>query len=171
MGDGSVLAFQHEAPPLVVQAEVDGIPAKLIVDTLSSQALILRSWFVEKQKLRERYPKRLSLVTGIGLLGQMHGEIARLQTLKLGDCTVTNVFAEFETKSNTWPGDFAGFVGAPILSKFNLTFDVAGRRLRMEPNANYAMESPPPASVLQPPKRACGVEITFLKSTECPFNH
>ena len=146
-GGGSVLALQHEAPPLVVLAEVDGIPAKLVVDTGSSRALILRSWFVEKHKLRERYPKRLSLVTGVGLLGQMNGEIARLQTLRLGDYTVTNVFAEFETKANTWPGDFAGFVGAQILSKFNLTFDIAGRRLWIEPNANYTMESPPPASV------------------------
>jgi len=117
------------------------------VDTGSSRALILRSRFVEEHKLRERYPKRLSLVTGVGLLGQMNGEIARLQTLRLGDYTVTNVFAEFETKANTWPGDFAGFVGAQILSKFNLTFDIAGRRLWIEPNANYTMESPPPASV------------------------
>src|SRR6266545_7661771 len=43
-----------------------------------------------------------------------NGEIARLQTLKLSDYTVTNVFAEFETRANTWPGDFAGFVVGPI---------------------------------------------------------
>jgi len=66
-GSGSVLPLQHEAPPLVVQAEVDGIPAKLVVDTGASQELILRSWFVEKHKLRERYPKRLNTVTGLGL--------------------------------------------------------------------------------------------------------
>src|SRR2546426_8456869 len=36
---------------------------------------------------------------------------------------VTNVFAEFETSATPWPGDFAGFVGAPILRRFNLTFD------------------------------------------------
>lgn len=45
---------------------MDGIPAKLVVDTGASQALILRSWFVEKHKLRERYPKRLNTVTGLG---------------------------------------------------------------------------------------------------------
>ena len=57
------------------------------------------------------------------------------------------MFAEFETRANTWPDDFAGFVGAPILRRFNLTFDVAGQRLRIEPNASYTMDSPPPASV------------------------
>jgi len=87
------------------------------------------------------------MITGVGLFGQMRGEIARVQSLKLGDYTVTNVFAEFEPKSKTWPGDFAGFVGAPILRRFNLTFDVAGRRLWIEPNADYSTESSPPGSV------------------------
>jgi clan AA aspartic protease (TIGR02281 family) len=147
MRGGSIIPLEGEGLFVAVQAEVDGIPAKLLLDTGASQALILRSWFVEKQKLRERYPKRLSMVTGLGLLGRTHGEITRLQTLKLGDYIITNVFTEFETKANTWPGDFAGFVGAPILSRFNLTFDLAGRRLSLEANANYAMEPPPPASV------------------------
>ena len=147
MGGGSIIPLQGEGFFAAVQVEVDGIPAKLILDTGASQALILRSWFVEEQKLRERYPERLSMVTGMGLLGRTHGEIARLQTLKLGDYTLTNLFAEFESTANTWPGDFAGFVGAPILRRFNLTFDVAGGRLWIEPNANYSMESPPPASV------------------------
>jgi len=146
-GGGSSVPMQEGDPMLVVQAEVDGIPARLMVDTGGGQALILRSWFVEKHKLRERYPKRLSLVTGVGLLGQMHGEIARLQTLKLGDHTVTNVFAEFEPKTRKWPGDFAGFIGAPFLRQFNLTFDVASHRLWIIPNASYAAGSPPPACV------------------------
>ncbi len=146
-GSGSSVALQEDVPMLVVQGEVDGIPARLMVDTGSGQALILRSWFVEKHQLRERYPKRLSLVTGVGLLGQMRGEIARLQTLKLGGYTVSNVFAEFEPKTRKWPGDFAGFIGAPFLRQFNLTFDVASHRLWIVPNATYATGSPPPACV------------------------
>jgi membrane-associated protease RseP (regulator of RpoE activity) len=117
------------------------------VDSGGGQALVLRSWFVEKQNLRERYPKRLSMVTGTGVLGQTHGEITRLQTLKLGAYTVTNVLAEFEPKTKSWPGHFAGFVGGPILRRFILTFDPARRRLRIEPNANYAQESPPSAAM------------------------
>ena len=132
---------------LAVQAEVDGTPARLIVDTGAGQTLILQSWFVEEQKLRERYPKRLNVVTGAGLLGQTRGEIARLQTLKLGDYTITNAFVEFGTQTNTRPGDIAGYVGAGILRRFNLTFDLAGRRLSIEPNASYPVDSPPPASV------------------------
>jgi predicted aspartyl protease len=144
---GSSIPLQDEGLFVAVQAEVDGIPARLIVDTGGGQGLILRSWFVQEQKLLERYPKRLNVVTGGGLLGQMRGEIARLQTLKLGDYTLTNVFVEFSTKIEARPGDIAGFIGAGILRRFNLTFDMTGRRLWIEPNASYSIDSPPPASV------------------------
>lgn len=147
IGRGSSVPLYKEGPMLLVQAEVDRIPARLIVDTGGGQALILRSSFVKKHKLRERYPNRLSMVTGTGLLGETHGEIARLQTLTLGDYITTNVFAEFEPDTKTWPGDFAGFVGIPFLRRFNLTFDPTGQRVWLEPNASYAMEPPPPASV------------------------
>ena len=146
-GGGSSVPLLDHGRLLAVLAEVDGIPARLIVDTGAGQALILQSWFVEEQRLRERYPKRLKVVTGRGLLGQMRGEIARLQTLKLGDHTITNVFVEFGTKTDTRPGDIAGYLGAGILRRFNLTFDLAGRRLLIEPNASYSVDSPPPASV------------------------
>jgi len=143
----SSVPLQETAPILVVDAEVDGIPARLIVDTGGGQSLVLQSWFVEKHQLRERYPKRLDTITGIGLLGRMHAEIVRLRTLRLGDYTVTNVFAEFEPDAKSLSGPFAGVVGAPFLRRFNLTFDVAGRQLWIEPNSHYAMASLPPTSV------------------------
>ncbi len=146
-GNTSIMPLGSVGPMMTVEAKLDGIPAKLIVDTGAGQALILRSWFVEKQKLREKCPKRLDVVTGVGLLGKMHGEIARLQTVKLGDYTFTNVCAEFEPASKKWEGDFAGFVGAPILHKFTLTFDIAGHRLGIETNTSFAARVPPPATV------------------------
>jgi hypothetical protein len=132
---------------LTTLVEVDGTPAHLVVDTGGGQGLILRSWFVEEQKLRERYPKRLSVVTGGDLLGLMHGEITRLRSLKLGDHTLTNVFAEFETKPSPRHDDVAGYVGGAVLRRFNLTFDLAGRRMWIEPNAHFTVESPPLAVV------------------------
>lgn len=146
-GVGSSVPLQDEGFRLTVQAEVDGVPARLTVDTGAGQALILESWFVEERKLRERYPKRLHVVTGGNLLGQMRGEIARLRTLKLGDYTLTNVFVEFGARTSARRGKIAGFIGAPILRRFNLAFDLAGRRLWLEPNATYAMDLPPPGSV------------------------
>lgn len=145
-GVGSSVSMQEDGR-LTIQAQVDGAPARLVVDTGAGQGLILQSWFVEEQKLRERYPKRLNVVTGGSLLGLMRGEITRLQALKLGDYTLTNVFVEFSAITNARRGNIAGYVGAGVLRRFNLAFDLAGRCLRIEPNANYLIEAPPPASV------------------------
>ena len=67
-GEGKGVAMQDDGR-LVVQAEVDGVPAKLVVDTGAGDSLVLRAWFVDEQRLRERYPKRFSVITGGGLLG------------------------------------------------------------------------------------------------------
>jgi len=146
-GGGVSIPLESKRRLLTVVAEVDGIPAKLIVDTGAGQSLILNSWFVEKHNLRERNPKRLKIITGQGFLGETRGEIVRLRTLKLGDYTVTNVFAEFETKTNIAPRTIAGFVGTLFLRRFNLTFDVAEGRLWIEPNSRYEIEPPVPASM------------------------
>lgn len=145
-GVGPGVALQGDGR-LVIQAEVDGAAAKLVVDTGAGQSLILRSWFVDEQKLRARYPRRLNVVTGGGLLGLTRGEISRLQTLKLGGHTLTNVFVEFETGTDNRRDDIAGFIGAGILSRFNLTFDPAGKRMWFEPNSSRAMAPLPSATL------------------------
>lgn len=145
---GSSLALQDQRPLLTVLCEVDGIPAKLVVDTGAGQELILRDWFVKANGLRERYPKRLGVITGGGVFGATHGEIARVAALKLGDYTLTNVFAEFETQQHERSGkDVAGFVGAGILRRFNLTFHPTERSVCIEPNSHYSGKSLPPACV------------------------
>lgn len=145
-GGGEGVAMQDDGR-LVVQAEVDGVPAKLVLDTGAGQSLILRPWFVDRERLRARYPKRLAVVTGGGLLGATHGEIARLRTLELGGHTLTNVFVEFEAGTLHRPDDIAGYVGAGVLSRFNLTFDPAGKRIWFEPNSSYANAQVPSATV------------------------
>jgi len=132
---------------LTVWAEVDGTPARLVVDTGAGGTLMLRPWFVEKHGLRQRYPKRLSMVTGGNVLGLMHGEMVRLQSLRLGDHVLTGEFVEFQTGPDNRHEDIAGYVGGGILHRFNLTFDFAGRRLWLEPNSYYWRGPPPPATV------------------------
>ena len=131
-----------EGQGLTIPAEVDGTPVRLMVDTGAGGTLILKSWFVEEQKLRQRYPQRLKVVTGLGLFGLMHGEIARLQTLKIGDYSITNVCVEFETKRKARRSQIAGIIGARVLSQFTLTFEPAGKRLWLEPNARFGIDVP-----------------------------
>ena len=145
--DGSRLRMRDDGR-LVIEAEVDGAPARLIVDTGAGQSLILRHWFVEAQSLRTRYPRRLSTITGASLLGLMRGEYTRVRAVKLGASTITNVITEFELAIGSRPTDgVAGYIGAGILRRFDLNFDPQGESLWLKPNAQHTVESPPPATL------------------------
>lgn len=144
---GSRLRMREDGR-LVVEAEVDGALARLIVDTGAGQSLILRHWFVEAQNLGTRYPKRLSTITGASLLGLTRGEYARLNSVRLGSSTVTNVIAEFESAASSRPSDgVAGYLGAGILRRFDLHFDPQGQSLWLKPNEQHSVEPPPPATL------------------------
>ena len=143
--DGSQLRMRDDGR-LVVEAEVDGAPARLIVDTGAGQSLILRHWFVEAQNLRAHYPRRLNTITGASLLGLTRGEYTRVGAVKLGASTITNVIAEFEAAANNRPADrVAGYLGAGILRRFDLHFDPRGQSLRLRPNGQHTVEPPLPA--------------------------
>jgi predicted aspartyl protease len=119
---GSSVPMRIEGQLLTMPAEVDGTPVRLMLDTGASQTLTLKSWFVEEQKLRQRYSQRLKVVTGRGLFGVTRGEVARLQTLKIGDYSITNVCVEFGTKRKARRSSIDGMIGAGVLSQFTLTF-------------------------------------------------
>lgn len=57
------------------------------------------------------------------------------------------MFVAFETGADDRHDGIAGFVGAGILSRFNLTFDPAGKRIWFEPNSSYAKAQVPSATV------------------------
>jgi len=141
---GTIVPIQIEDHWLTIPAEVDGIHVLLMVDTGASESITLEPWFVKKYGLRERYPKRLNVVTGLGVLGPIHGEIARLRSLKIGDYELTNLCVDFETKPKARQTRIAGKIGAGVLSRFTLTFDPAGKRLWLEPNARFGSDIPRP---------------------------
>ncbi|MFO1500598.1 MAG: aspartyl protease family protein [Verrucomicrobiota bacterium] len=148
-GDGLCLPLQSTYPSMTVLCELDGIPAKLLVDTGAGQGLILKSSFVDRHRLRERCPKRLNVLTGEGLRGETRGEITRIPKLSLGSYIVTNIFAEFQTETgpSARHNEIAGFIGSDVLRRFNLTFDLNGSRVWIEPNSTYPAESLPPRCV------------------------
>lgn len=143
----SCLSLESVYPLMTVRCELDGIPAKLLVDTGAGQGLILKSWFVDQHGLGERCPKRLNVVTGEGLRGETRGEITRIPKLRLGNHILTNIYAEFQTGKSARHDEIAGFLGSQVLRRFNLTFDLSRSLVWIEPNSNYLAESPPPGCV------------------------
>ena len=139
--DGSAVPLQYikesatKSGVLTVQLEVDGIPARFLVDTGKSGALSLESWFVEKAGLRQQYQMHPSGESH-SILGVEQQEAAFLRTLKFGGYTLTNVPTVFRQGSSLDP-DLAGAIGGGILRLFTVTFDIAGQQLWLEPNAYY----------------------------------
>lgn len=125
---------------LTVEVQVDGAPARLVIDTGAGQEVILRHRFVERRSLRKRHPDRLKVVTGGNLLGLMRGEICRLDSLRIGPHTMPHVFAEFEDAAGAAETDVDGVIGAGLLRRFHVIMDVAAKRLWLEPNSRFGSQ-------------------------------
>ena len=79
----ALLPLKIEGNIAQAQIEVDGLTCWVELDTGSSGELDLNAPFVETNKLRERYPKRIAMPTGLGVGGVSYGETARAEKLQL----------------------------------------------------------------------------------------
>ncbi|WP_309709057.1 aspartyl protease family protein [Armatimonas sp.] len=119
------------------QVELDGIACWMELDTGSSGEVDLNAPFVEKNKLRERYTKRIAMPTGIGVGGVSYGEAARATQLKLGPFALEKPLIKLsQQKSGADASErTAGRLGAEVLRRFTVTFDYGRKRLYLMPNA------------------------------------
>ena len=138
---GSIVPLQYikesatKSGVLTVQLEVDGIPARFLVDTGKSGTLSLESWFVEKAGLRQQYQMH-PVGSSHSILGVEQQEATFLRSLKFGSYTLINLPTVFR-QGNPLDPDLAGAIGGGILRLFTVTFDIAGQQLWLEPNAYY----------------------------------
>lgn len=123
-----------------VEVRLDGLAAWVELDTGSSGELDLNTPFVERNQLKERYPKRIAMPTGMGVGGVTYGEVARAEKLELGPFTLQKTLIHLSTQKSgaEASGRVAGRIGAEILSRFRLTFDYQGKRLFLTPNSRLS---------------------------------
>jgi len=138
---GSAIPLQYikesatKSGVLTVQLEVDGIPARFLVDTGKSGTLSLESWFVEKMGLRRQYQMHPSGASH-SILGVEQQEATYLRTLKFGSYTLINLPTVFR-QGGSLDSDLAGAIGGGIFRLFTVTFDIAGQQLWLEPNDSF----------------------------------
>lgn len=108
------------------------VPAKLKLDTGSLDVLGLNGSFVQQAELTQGVSKRLPAL-GAAIGGKVAGHVMRLDSLTIAGTTVARPIAAFSADVER-RGD-AGTVGVGLLSRFNLVFDYAGRRVILEPTA------------------------------------
>lgn len=149
-GPGTAVPFVFEDHVPQVEGAVDGIPARLDLDTGSRASLDLFGPFVREHGLAARPGVGPERILGWGVGGPSRGKPARVGSLRLGAVEVPVVWAGLSTATR---GAFAregvaGNVGAGVLSRFTVTLDYARQRVILEPNGRFPVPVEPDRSGL-----------------------
>ncbi|HEX5124368.1 MAG TPA: aspartyl protease family protein [Rhodanobacteraceae bacterium] len=139
-----VVPFELDDRIPVVQGTLDGVPARMSVDTGSRSSLTMHSPFVREHKLLEKYHAAPEAVIGWGVGGPSRGRLARFGTLKLGDLEIPGIAGDLYTgdKGSFANPDLAGNLGGGVFKRFTVAFDYANKRLYFAPNASFAKPDP-----------------------------
>ena len=123
----------------IVEGTLDGVPARMSVDTGSRSSLTLHSPFVREHQLIGKYRAAPDAVIGWGVGGPSRGRPARFGMLKLGDLEIPGIAGDLYTgdKGSFANPDLAGNLGGGVFKRFTVAFDYANKRLYFAPNASY----------------------------------
>ena len=126
----------------VVQGTLDGLPARLSIDTGSRVSLTLHSPYVREHGLVAKYAAAPEAVVGWGVGGPSRGRPARFGTLRLGDLAIGGIAGDLFTgdKGAFASPDLAGNIGGGVLKRFTVAFDYEAKRMYLAPNAHFAKQ-------------------------------
>ena len=141
-GPGAAIPFTPDAdrPLLRAYVKIRGrppIPARLLLDTgASGLCMILTAPFVEQHGLAGLSPA-IEAPIGTGLAGELHGTIARVQELRLGDVKVPSPTTGLggERRGFLARTDIDGVIGNAAFEGSRLIVDYARRRVIIEAGA------------------------------------
>lgn len=124
----------------IIQGEIDGVPARISIDTGSGSAIDLHSPFVARHGLKQRYNARYEALSGWGVGGPMRAWPVRLGQLAIGGFVLPDVAASLYTgdKGAFANADVDANIGGRVLGRFTVAFDYANKTVYLAPNANYA---------------------------------
>ena len=133
----SVVPFELDDRIPIVQGTLDGVPARMSVDTGSRSSLTMHSPFVREHKLVEKYHASPEAVIGWGVGGPSRGQPARFGTLVLGDLKmpVSRAISTPATRARSPIRISPEISAAACCKRFTVAFDYANKRLYFAPNA------------------------------------
>jgi hypothetical protein len=123
-----------------IDGSVDGVPARLHLDTGSRSTVDLTGPFIQKHGLVEKYASRREATTGWGVGGPARSRLARGKVLVLGNQTLRDplLFLTTQTRGAFASEYYDGNVGGGILRRFTVTFDYAHQQLWLVPNGELS---------------------------------
>lgn len=114
------------------------IPVKLIVDCGANHALSLETYNYKPFPLPA---PNISANLGVGLGGEISGNIGRISGLELGDFEFNNVLTNFplydDVAAKTTQKERTGNLGSDILRRFNITYDYKNKAMYLQKNSFY----------------------------------
>jgi Aspartyl protease len=152
--DNNTITFTATAPPVPpnatttdfsgiqpeIQAVINGIPGKAIVDTGDRSSLTLFGPFARHYGFFGRYASRQNIITGYGLGGPVYGDVFTLPSLDAFGTHLTNIVTRASRQTG---GVFASnadsaSIGTGILKRFNIVFDYPHSTIIAWPSKYFA---------------------------------
>jgi hypothetical protein len=132
---GTAVPFEFYDHLPYVAGSIGELPAHFDIDTGSRSEIDVTSPFVLRHKLREKYRKGVSAVTGWGVGGPSRSYVVRLPSLSLGGVQANDVVASLsEAKGGSFSdANYDGNIGSGFLKRFIVTFDYAHQTLYLQP--------------------------------------
>jgi hypothetical protein len=134
-GAGTAVPFKFYDHLPYVQGFIDDLPARFDIDTGSRSELDITSAFVASHKLRDKYAKGVSTITGWGVGGATRSYVVRIPSMALGTVQMQSVVAGLsETKGGSISdANFDGNIGSGFLKRFVVTFDYSHQVMYLKP--------------------------------------
>ena len=138
-GRGGVVvpfAFKDKQPQ--VDGAIDGIPGVLTIDTGSNGWVDVKTPFVRRHRLVERYHARVSGMAFAGVGGAVRASYAMAGTLRIGGATLHHVLLRLADAKGGVEIDpsAAANVGDEVLRRFVVVFDYRGGVMRLLPGGD-----------------------------------
>jgi predicted aspartyl protease len=132
---GTAVPFKFYDHLPYVQGFIDDLPARFDIDTGSRSEIDITSPYVARHKLRDKYAKGVSTITGWGVGGASRSYVVRIASLTLGTVKMQSVVAGLSQDKGGSISDanYDGNVGSGFLKRFVVTFDYAHQMMYLKP--------------------------------------
>jgi predicted aspartyl protease len=119
----------------VISGEIDGIAARITIDTGARNSLSTTSPFTKQHELEKRYQPKFETVTGWGVGGPVKGKPVRFKRVKMGEVSVDDVAGDLFTGAQgaLADPDSSANLGGGILRRFVVTFDYRDKKMYLQP--------------------------------------
>lgn len=137
-GDSLQLLLHKNGNGIDVEAKVDGVSGRFLVDSGNQIGLFLSAEFVNKNNMVKLLGARYRGYNGRGFGGPSpEAWFVRLHKFQLGRLKITGPIARLQTANDSFDDQLAGNIGQDILSRFIVTVDCVHGEMYLEKTAAW----------------------------------